>query len=691
MGITAAVVALVPSVHLLLTSAKGTAVALVQLRPLAEPSSIYDDHGKLLATLQDADYRVPVPLSRVSPNARNAVIDIEDNTFYLHGAIDGRAIARAVVSDVTHGHVVQGGSTITQQLVKNSVLSPARNVNRKLREAVLAYRLEQQMTKNQILERYLNTVYFGNGAYGIEAAALTYFGVHAYEVSPAQAALLAGLISDPSGYDPFAHPTAALDRRRSVLDQMVVNGHLSGLQAYMAMATPLPSHIITLPAPAPNAFVTELKTYLLTDTKDYPALGSTPAQRFNTLFRGGLKIESTFDPVLQFEAQLAVNRQLPQRIRGPFDAALVAIDPNTGYVKALVPGNGNDASGQGFDVATGRGGSGGRNPGSSAKLFTLMAALDKGGYSPDDVVDGTSPCQFGGQYLGTTPPGGIRNAEPGGGLMTIQAATADSVNCAYVRLADNVGLQNVVDMARRLGVKAATIHPYLSTAIGGFSVSPLEMASAYATIANDGVYHHPTFLWRINDEQGNLIYQDDDHGTQVVPSQEARVATSVLGTVVTQGTGTAANIDRPVAGKTGTTDRNEDAWFIGFTPRLTTAVWMGAPASETLSMDDVGGVTVFGGTYPAKIFHDFMQAALADQPSEGFPAFDPSLVPPPGCVVAPDSLAQACGTSPVVGGGSAGSGVIPGSPTLPSTRSPRAERNTPSISTPSVGQSPPAT
>lgn len=628
-GIALGVVLLVPATRLILTSAKGKQAALLHLRPLDEPSRLYDSQGNLLAVLQDADYRVSLSLSYVSPQAQHAVVDVEDNTFYYHGAIDARSIFRSITADVSSGHVLQGGSTITQQLVKNSLLSPQRSIKRKLHEAILAYQLEHQMTKRQILERYLNTVYFGNGAYGIEAAAETYFGEHAGQLDAAQSALLASMISNPAAYDPIAHPAAAAKRRAVALDDMVAAGDLSTQAAALSKLARLPSRIHGPPVPPASSFVQEVKLGLLNDATDYPQLGKTRQARFNTIFKGGLSITTTLDPAMQADATKAVSDQLPDT-GGRFTAAVVSVDPSNGFIRALVPGN---SSSQGFDVVTGRGGSGGRQPGSSFKPFVLMAALDNH-HSPQDQIDGTSPCVV--KYPGSAPTS-LHNAEPGGGIMTVEQATTNSINCAYVRLGLAVGLDKVVDMAHRLGVKSP-LQAYPSTSIGGQDVTPLEMASAYATLADGGVYHRPTAVQRIVDRQGHVLYQAQTKGTQVVPPWETQVATQVLRTVVESGTGTAAALsDREVAGKTGTTDNFGNAWFIGYTPQLVSAVWMGSPVG-IVSMVNVGDAgEVFGGTYPARIWHEYMSAALEGYPVIDFPQPDYTQLPPPTYIDTPYS------------------------------------------------------
>ncbi|HWE67217.1 MAG TPA: transglycosylase domain-containing protein [Acidimicrobiales bacterium] len=623
---------LVPVVRLSVGATHNVAVAdPVQLRPLNLPSRIYDTKGDLLAVLQDADYRAPVTLSQVPPTVVHAVLDAEDANFYQHGALDFRSILRAFTSDVSNGGGLQGGSTITQQLVKNAVLNSQRSVNRKVHEAVVAYRLEQQMSKDQILERYLNTVYLGNGAYGVQAAAQTYFGRDVSQLDAGQAALLAGMIRNPVGYDPLHHPVAATQRRDQILAGMVANGHLTSAQADQYKTTPVPSSINQPANQQDSPFVAEVKASLLDVTDHrFDFLGSSPAERLNTLNKGGLNITTTLDPAMQQNAEAAVAARLPDT-GGKFTSAVVAMDPTTGDVRAVV--SGNPASNHGYDVATGRGGSG-RQPGSSFKPFVLMAALENG-YSPNDSIDGTSPCTI---QLPSSGAYVANNAEPGAGVMNLWDATANSVNCAYIRLGVDVGLSKVADMAHRMGIPAKVrLTPSPSLSIGSYEVTPLEMASAYSTLAADGVHHTPSFIEKVTDSSNNVDFGGADKGERVVSAQDTRVATQALQGVVQRGTGTAAALsDRPVAGKTGTTDNLANAWFVGYTPQLVTAVWMGSPAG-LVPMYGVGGVDVFGGTYPARIFHDFMSSTLSGQPVENFVSPDPSQIGAGRFLVAQDS------------------------------------------------------
>ena len=596
---------------------------------LQEPSTVYADDGKtVLATLTGPEFRQPIPLSKVSKTLIAAVIDTEDHGFYVHGGFDIPAIVRALVSDA-QGSGLQGGSTIPQQLVKQLYLTSVRSLNRKIREAVLADRLEQKYSKDQILQAYLNTIYLGEGAYGVQAAAATYFGVPASRLNLAQSALLAGMIQDPNGYDPTLEPAAARDRRHEVLQRMVIDDDITPAQAAAAEKVALPTVIVSNSTPTvveqdPVAgyYVNEVKNFLL-DGSD--ALGTTYAERYEALFEGGLRIVTNLDPNMQASAEQAVANDTPDNSAG-FEEGLVSIDPTTGAVRALVGGTG--ATTQQFDVMT----QGRRQPGSGFKLFTLLAALQQK-YSVYDTIDSQGPCAIlfpGNLSLARTP---IKNdAGPGGGNVSLIRATAASINCAYIRLAHEVGLPNVISMAQSLGISATDL-PHSkydiipSVVIGAASVKPIQMAGAYAAVADEGVFHSPSFINAIADRTGNVIYHGLDPGHRVFSTQVAAEADVALRAVVTGGTGTAASLyNRPVAGKTGTTNNNVDAWFNGFTPQLETTVWMGNLTGEVPII--IHGYAVFGADYPAHTWHDYSAAVLANQPVLELPQVQWSLMPP---------------------------------------------------------------
>ncbi|HUE61165.1 MAG TPA: transglycosylase domain-containing protein [Acidimicrobiales bacterium] len=597
-------------------------------------STVYADDGKtVLAVLTASQTRKPVPLKQVAPIAVSAVLDTEDHRFFIHGGFDIPSIARAFAADSSGSGGLQGGSTIAQQLVKQTYLTSERKLSRKIKEAVLADRLERKYSKAQILQAYLNTIYLGNGAYGVEAAAGTYFGEHASQLTLSQAAMLAGLIQNPSGYDPILQPAQSRQRRAQVLDRMRHYGDVTPAEEVAADASPLPTSIVLPPVaadPVSDYYVSEVVTQLLGPGSP---LGGTYDQRYQALFEGGLRIYTNLDPGAQAAAEGVVAHDTPQNNRG-FQEAMVAIDPTTGKVRAMV-GGANFNQGH-FDVIT----QGTRQPGSGFKIFTLLAALQKG-YSIFDTLDGQSPCaiDFPTDHDLVNHPAHNDEGDAGAGVLTLQQATALSVNCAYIRLAHEVGLSNVIAMAHSLGI-SSNLPAYPSIVIGSVAVHPIELAAAYATVANGGVYHRPTFVDHIVDRSGATIYNGADPGHRVLPEQVAEEATVAFQSVVQSGTGTAAELyNRPVAGKTGTTDNAVDAWFNGFTPQLEATVWMGNGHAE-VPMVNVGGLgQVYGGTFPASTWHDFMSVALANQPVVGFNPPNFGLLPGPVYITSP-SLVQ---------------------------------------------------
>lgn len=597
-------------------------------------STVYADDGKtVLAVLTASQTRKPVPLKQVAPIAVSAVLDIEDHRFFIHGGFDIPSIGRAFAADSSGSGGLQGGSTIAQQLVKQTYLTSERKLSRKIKEAVLADRLERKYSKDQILQAYLNTIYLGNGAYGVEAAASTYFGEHASQLTLPQAAMLAGLVQNPSGYDPILQPAQSRQRRAQVLDRMRHYGDVTPAEETAADASPLPTSIVLPPVtadPVSDYYVSEVVTQLLGPGSP---LGGTYDQRYQAVFEGGLQIYTNLDPGAQAAAEGVVAHDTPQNNRG-FQEAMVAMDPTTGKVRAMVGGaNFNQDH---FDVIT----QGTRQPGSGFKIFTLLAALQKG-YSIFDTLDGQSPCaiDFPTDHDLVNHPAHNDEGDAGAGVLTLQQATALSVNCAYIRLAHEVGLSNVIAMAHSLGI-SSNLPSYPSIVIGSVAVHPIELSAAYATVANGGVYHRPTFVDHIVDRSGATIYNGADPGHRVLPEQVAEEATVAFQSVVQNGTGAAAELyNRPAAGKTGTTDNTVDAWFNGFTPQLEATVWMGNGHAE-VPMVNVGGLgQVYGGTFPAITWHDFMSVALANQPVLGFNSPNFGLLPGPVYVTSP-SLVQ---------------------------------------------------
>lgn len=568
---------------------------LVDLDPLSQRSLVFDTNGHQIAALYEGEDRAPIALDDVSQSLIDAVLAIEDRTFYDHSGVDAKAVLRALFKDLETGGADQGGSTITQQLVKNNMFGDdARTLQVKVKEAFLAMRLESSLSKDEILERYLNTIYLGRGAYGVQAAAERYFDKVPAELTVAEAALVAGMIANPSLYDPIKHPERARNRRSEVLTAMVDTGRLTARERDAARRVELPEEAFHKAKIAPdNHFLDEVKKTLLRDER----IGATYEERLRRVYRGGLRIHTTLDPRLQLLADMAVITQLPE---GPNTAGMVVIDNSNGGVRAIVGGP-NFGTMQ-FNVAT----QGVRQTGSTFKVITTAAALEAG-YSPNDVVDGTGPCQF--DIPGSREP--WRVGGHGGGHMPMTEALAQSINCAYARIALSLGIEKVVDMATRLGIDTSSFGMYPSTTLGSQGTSVLDMAEAFSVFADDGLHRRPIFVTRVEGPDGTVVFEDRGHGEQVLDPEIARTLTYMLQAVVTRGTGTRAAIGRTVAGKTGTTNDSADAWFVGYTPQYTTAVWMGNPAGQ------IAMGRVYGGMYPARIFSTFMKEA-----HDGLPVVD---------------------------------------------------------------------
>jgi penicillin-binding protein 1A len=615
---------------------------LVPADRVAQTSLVLDAGGRRLAALHGPEDRTAVPLARVSPWMRVAVVDTEDARFWRHGGVDWLAVARAAARDLEHGRVVEGGSTITQQYVKNTYVSGDRTLRRKLAEAGHAWGLERRNGKQAILEAYLNTVYFGQGAYGVEAAAQTYFSTRAARLTLTQAALLAGLIRAPTADDPFRHPRAARARRGAVLARLERHGHLSPTARRRAAAAPLGLRP-GVPAAAragragpgpevPRApwFVSWVLDQLL-DPADhrFDALGTSRRARTDMVFTGGLRIGTTVDLAAQAAAERAVASIGGRRGGDPY-GALVAVEPGTGAVRAMVGGRDwrRDARFGRVNLATGDGG-GGRPAGSAFKTFALVAALERG-IPPEAVFQAPDHLVVGRRGA---PAWRVANYEGHGfGEATLRSATALSINTVYAGLllrlgggdADR-GARAVVEAAARMGV-ASRLRAVPSAVLGTGEVTPLEMASAYATLAARGRRAVPFGVRRITAADGRVLYEARPETDQAVRPGVAAIATDVLREVVGHGTGVRGRMGRPAAGKTGTTQDYADAWFVGFTPQLAAAVWVGYPQGQVPMVPPRTDGRVSGGTWPATIWGRFMATALAGEPLGRFPRPDTSLV-----------------------------------------------------------------
>jgi membrane peptidoglycan carboxypeptidase len=615
-ALTAAAVALLLTVAFLPLGASANRfsqiladVQVPKARPLPNSTFVYDRYGHLLTVFHGAEDRRPIPFSRIPKVMREAVISAEDEHFYTEGAVNFRSTLRAAWVDLVRHGAVQGGSTITQQYVKDVYTGSKDTIGRKIREALIAQKLNTRLTKNQILARYLNEVYFGHGAYGIQAAALAYFGVPAHELKVAQAAVLAGIIAAPSQFDPLSHPRHARMRRDYVLQRMVADGYLTGHRARR-----IEKHGVRL-SPARQR----------PDDAPYFMNYVTQAleQRFGVrrTLTGGLRVQTTIDPRLQAAADAAVRSHLSTQ--GDPSAALVSIDPSNGEVRAMV-GGANFAKAQ-FNLAT----QAHRQAGSSFKPFTLATAMTQHisllsrWNGPPSLVVKDPRCFTTDPKTGVYGPWHVSNyADESAGTMSLLDATANSVNTIFSQVVLDVGPDHVASMAHAMGIESK-LQPVCSITLGTQPVTPLEMTQGYATLASGGIRHYATGLTSVRTSTGKQLLRAPSRGTQVLSSRNASLVTYALQGVIQHGTGTAANIGRPAAGKTGTAENFQDAWFCGYVPQLVTCVWVGYPKGEIPMHNVEGFPDVFGGSIPAEIWHDFMQRALAGVPVVGFPR--PSL------------------------------------------------------------------
>jgi penicillin-binding protein 1A len=586
----------------------------------SQNSTLYDDNGRLLGILTDANNRVLVTGAQIPLVMKRAIISVEDKRFYSNSGIDLQGIGRAFLADVFQQKAVQGASTITQQFVKNALQAQNhRTIFEKLREAALAYHLTRKWPKDKILTEYLNTIYFGNGAYGIESAARTYFGndpsTNEYQcgapghplcvvlLKPEQAALLAGLVASPAAYDPATHPLAAINRRNLVLRDMHNQGYLTPDEYQYATQAALPPPSLIQP-PAEKGVDPSLG-YFISWVRQQ-VVDHYTAQR---AFEGGLKIRTTLDLDLQSAAQQAVNNYLAYS-GGP-DAALVAIDNATGAVRALV--GGHDYNSAPFNLAT----QGQRQPGSAFKVFVLAQALREG-ISPNSVWPSRQrtfvvPNTRGQEHFV------VRDYEGSyAGSRTLADATTYSDNAVFAAVGIQAGTPKIANLAQAAGIRTPVSHNYAIT-LGGLheGVTPLDMAHAYETFARGGqrvfgslgaADEGPVGIESVQLPNGQTD-RNQVQTARILPASLVSEENAILRTVVTSGTGRAADPGVWAAGKTGTTENYGDAWFVGFTQRLTVAVWVGYPNTLRSMKTDFNGSPVAGGTFPALIWHDFIVAA----------------------------------------------------------------------------------
>ena len=591
---------------------------LIDLRPGAQRTRVFDSTGNPIGILLNEVDREIITLDEVPHDVRETIIAVEDSKFWLHNGVDLRATARALVSNVSVGGIASGGSTITQQIVKLRVVGSERSFNRKIREAVIAARLEEEFTKEEILEFYVNEVYLGNGAYGLQAAAETYFGKDVNTLDVGDAAFLASLIRSPGLFDGFDQNTETMIRRRSQsLQQAVDAGIITEAQQSAFERRPLPSRNLsprrTDLALRRDYFLVEVRRALLAN----PALGDTYQARFSQVFGGGLRVWTTLRPELQSSMRAAVGEVLPEGT-GEFEVSIVSVDPSTGAVLSFI--GGPAFSDSEFNLAT----QGRRQPGSSFKTYVFAAAIERASIYPFDTISGQGPCTFANPPLDDYKVSNF--AGSAGRVATVKDQTLASANCAFVRLGLITGLDEVVGMADRLIGRTDQdgFMPYPSISLGAQEVTPLEQAVGYGTFANRGVRMEPFYVTRIENNFGEVLYEHVPHGRRVVSPQTADWVTSVLQANVESGTGTRAQLagGQVAAGKTGTTQSFHDAWFVGFTPHMATAVWMGHPDKQ-VPMTDIQGRRGTGGWVPARIWSAYMHRALRGTELRDFPAQPP--------------------------------------------------------------------
>jgi penicillin-binding protein 1A len=551
-------------------------------------SVLYAGDGSKLGTIASDQAHTPVAMKRIPRNLRLATVAIEDQRFFSHGGVDPEGILRAAVKNLEAGKAVEGGSTITQQLVRNlCIADPERNLERKIVEAKLAIEYAKRHSQRQILGQYLNVASYGTvdgaTAVGVQAASRIYFSKPVWELSLPQAALLAGLPQAPSEYNPILHPATARERRNAVLRQMAKLGYASRSRAEAAAAAGLGLDLS-------DDYFEHRQPYFF----DYVENQLISEYGVNAVRRGGLEVWTTIDLDLQRVGLEAMRSALPYSTDP--SSALVSIDPRNGHVRAMVS-SANYAESQFNLAAQGR-----RQPGSTFKAFVLTTAI-KQGIDPYSTYYTSKPLDLDLPHWGHWE---VSTADEGyQGTVNLQQATVSSDNTVFAQLDLDVGPTSVAQTAKSMGIKTQ-LDGIPAEGIGGLrlGVSPLELTNAYATLAAGGIHHEPVSIEKVVFPSGKVDRPQAAEPKRVLPEPVAYEVTRLLHDNITEGTGTAAYTGCPgQAGKTGTTDEYTDAWFAGYQPNLATAVWVGYPESNDISMSSVHGTTVFGGTFPAEIWH----------------------------------------------------------------------------------------
>lgn len=558
-----------------------------------ETSYIYDVKGELLASIHGEANRDVISLEQISPNLKRAVLAIEDGHFYHHGGVNPVGVGRALLANFSSGRTVEGGSTITMQLVKNLLLTPERALSRKVAEAVLALRVEQILTKDQIFELYLNQVYWGHNNYGVETAARSYFNKSAKALTLAESAMMAGLIQAPEVFSPFVDFKLAKQRQSIVLRRLRELQWITDTELQRALSETIRLGQITSFQSSRLPYVTDAVTQELN-------------KRFgrDTLPKGGMRIQTTVDAQLQRFAENVVKRGHQSLKNQGIDVdqmALVAIDPRTHFVKAIV--GGVDYKTSQFNRAL----QSKRQPGSAFKPFVFYAAFASGRYTPESLIKDTPVSYADGNeiYVPRNYDGSFS------GEISLRRALEVSRNIPAVRLGQAIGLDQIINICQTIGIESP-IPSVLSLPLGSVDLTPMEITGAYATLANYGWYSPVTMIVQVTDSGGNVLLDNTPKPKLVLDPWSTAAVTDVMQGVITRGTGTAAQIGRPAAGKTGTTSSERDIWFIGYVPQLVAAVWAGNDNYEALGYGATGGRLV------APIWRDFMEQAMKGVAVEPF-------------------------------------------------------------------------